>query len=406
MTDAKSTKPEPKSFEERYAALNIEQKEAVDTIAGAVMVVAGPGSGKTELLSLRVANILKQDPDVAPANILCLTFTDAAAFNMRSRLAEFMGRKAYHVAIHTFHSFGSEIINRHPEYFYNGADFAPADDVTQIEILEDILNGLEQGNPLRSEHDGTFSYLRAIKQSIEYLKKAGLTPEKFEMILEKNKKAIAEIDPLIDPIFRDRVSKKMAEPAAALVEQLKTVDKPLRLEDSPPPLERGGVYEPFGRAMGTALEQALDAMEEQGTAPLTAWKKDWTAKGDDGVVHVADLLDIEKMDAIAAIYRAYLAAMRRAGYFDFNDMILDTISALEKNPALRMTIAEQYPYVLVDEFQDTNGAQMQLLKLLTQDAHQSRISWWSAMMIRRSSSSKALRFRMCWIFKRRTLVRN
>src|SRR4051794_33788657 len=104
------------TFAAAYKQLNPEQKKAVDTIDGPVLVVAGPGTGKTQLLSLRVANIIKQT-DTSPSNILCLTFTDNAARNMRERLQSIIGQAAYHVAIHTFHSFGSEIINQFPDYF-------------------------------------------------------------------------------------------------------------------------------------------------------------------------------------------------------------------------------------------------------------------------------------------------
>ena len=100
-------------FQKRYENLNAEQKDAVDTIDGPVMVIAGPGSGKTELLSLRVANILQQT-DTLPSSILCLTYTEAAATNMRKRLAGLIGMDAYKVAIHTFHGLGTEIINKNP----------------------------------------------------------------------------------------------------------------------------------------------------------------------------------------------------------------------------------------------------------------------------------------------------
>ncbi len=94
------------NFESRYKLLNAEQRQAVDTLVGPVMVIAGPGTGKTEILAMRVANILRKDGDVSPSEILCLTFTDAAAWNMRDRLTKLMGGNAYRVAIHTFHSFG------------------------------------------------------------------------------------------------------------------------------------------------------------------------------------------------------------------------------------------------------------------------------------------------------------
>src|SRR6266550_4066639 len=104
------------SFEREYKRLNEAQRQAVDNIEGPLLVVAGPGTGKTQLLSMRVANIIRQT-DTSPANILCLTFTDNAARNMRERLETIIGQSAYHVAIHTFHSFGSEIINQQSDYF-------------------------------------------------------------------------------------------------------------------------------------------------------------------------------------------------------------------------------------------------------------------------------------------------
>ena len=102
------------------------------------MVIAGPGTGKTQVLALRVGNIL-QKTDITPGNILCLTFTDAAAVNMRERLAALIGTRGYKVAVHTFHGFAREVISSYPEYFYQGADFMAADDLTQLELLESVF---------------------------------------------------------------------------------------------------------------------------------------------------------------------------------------------------------------------------------------------------------------------------
>ena len=88
-------------FEDRYQKLNDEQRQAVDTIEGPVLVVAGPGAGKTELLSMRVANILRLT-DALPGNILCLTFTEAAALNMKERLAGLIGPDAYKALVDLF----------------------------------------------------------------------------------------------------------------------------------------------------------------------------------------------------------------------------------------------------------------------------------------------------------------
>jgi DNA helicase-2/ATP-dependent DNA helicase PcrA len=95
-------------FDKQYKGLNAQQKKAVDAIEGAVMVVAGPGTGKTKTLTLRIANILLKT-QVNPENILALTFTEAAAYEMRKRLLGIIGHDAYRVDITTFHSFAGGV---------------------------------------------------------------------------------------------------------------------------------------------------------------------------------------------------------------------------------------------------------------------------------------------------------
>ena len=96
-------------FEQEYKRLNEHQRKAVDKIEGPVMVIAGPGTGKTQILAARIGRILL-DTDTDPSNILCLTYTDAGAIAMRKRLLEFIGPDAYKVGIYTFHGFCNEVI--------------------------------------------------------------------------------------------------------------------------------------------------------------------------------------------------------------------------------------------------------------------------------------------------------
>ena len=196
------------TFQKRYERLNPEQKHAVDTIDGPLMVIAGPGSGKTELLSLRVANILKQT-DTDPRQILCLTFTDAAAVNMRKRLGSLIGQTAYRISINTFHTFGTWIIDRYPEHFYGGAKLQPADELTQIELMDRIIRELEHNNPLRSYHpDKGFIYLNKSIRAISDLKQAGITPDDYYEIIKELKVAYQDLAPIINNIFSQRVTKK------------------------------------------------------------------------------------------------------------------------------------------------------------------------------------------------------
>jgi len=125
-------------FAKEYSKLNEAQKLAVDQIEGPVLVIAGPGTGKTQLLSMRVANIL-QKTDTLPQNILCLTFTDSATATLRKRLTNLIGQTAYDVSINTYHSFGSDLIRRMPEYFVDDSDMRPADDLSIDQTYRDIL---------------------------------------------------------------------------------------------------------------------------------------------------------------------------------------------------------------------------------------------------------------------------
>lgn len=168
------------NFEQRYQRLNPAQREAVDTIEGPVMVVAGPGTGKTQVLTLRIANILRQT-DTPPDAILALTFTQSGAQSMRERLVEFMGSAGYRVNINTFHGFCNEIIQRFPEEFPRIIGSRNASQVEQIKIVEKIINSLNL--ELLRPYGAPFYYLPAVLDAIEKLKKENQTPE----ILAKQK---------------------------------------------------------------------------------------------------------------------------------------------------------------------------------------------------------------------------
>ncbi|KKU87228.1 MAG: UvrD/REP helicase [Microgenomates group bacterium GW2011_GWF2_47_9] len=128
-----------KAFETAYKELNNEQKLAVDTLDGPIMVVAGPGTGKTQTLALRIANILlKTDTD--PDAILALTFTESAAKEMRERLTRFIGAAAYYINISTFHSFCVDVIKTHPSHFTIDPSVEPLSDLEKLKILRRLID--------------------------------------------------------------------------------------------------------------------------------------------------------------------------------------------------------------------------------------------------------------------------
>lgn len=343
-------------FEKRYAALNVNQKKAVDTLDGPIMVVAGPGTGKTELLSVRVANIL-QKTDALPQNILCLTFTDSGTVAMRERLAELLGQDAYKVAIHTFHSFGSEIINRYGEYFYQGAHFRPADELASYELLSGILEQLPHDNPLSSKLNDSFTYLRDIQTSISELKRGGFTPDELDSILTRNDTFIAWLKPKLAAIFSTRTSKKTLPALNSLTSEIEAYEGE--------PLELPG-YHPLNLLIAHSLTRAVETAEaDNSTRPITGWKNTYIEKDAQGAHTLKDERRSEKLHALSGVYYDYLLAMQKAELFDYDDMILRVVNALEYNDELRFSLQEQYQYILVDEFQDTNDAQMRLVWNLT-----------------------------------------
>lgn len=337
-------------FEERYNNLNDAQKRAVDAIEGPVLVVAGPGSGKTELLSLRVANILRRG-NVGPQNILCLTFTETAALNMRQRLLQFIGVDAYRVGIFTFHAFCSHIISRFPEYFYNAAHFTNISDVVRAEVLESIFASLPHGHPLGSYHpEKGYVYLFDVKERIKHIKNGGYTPDEFRAALEF---VISDYKDVHDALSAWPENMRVK----ASISEVESVYKNLlKLSENT-----------TARALVTTLTLALQkAKQENKTASLTRWQNTYTVK-DEGKRILKDFSKRDKAKALCEIYEAYTSILNEKGLYDYDDMIIEVSHALRSNEVLRAEVEEQYQYVLVDEFQDTNEAQMSVVRAITQN---------------------------------------
>ena len=127
------------NYSNYYDQLNSLQKQAVDATEGPLLVLAGPGTGKTQLLSVRAGAIIKQKK-ASPENILILTYTNAAAKAMKDRLAKVIGLAGYDVCACTFHSFANSIIQESEEAANYVADRIQMDDVEKMNAMEYILD--------------------------------------------------------------------------------------------------------------------------------------------------------------------------------------------------------------------------------------------------------------------------
>ncbi len=346
-------------FEEKYSKLNPAQKQAVDQIDGPVMVIAGPGTGKTELLSIRVANILKKT-DTLPQNILCLTFTESGASSMRKRLTEIIGQDAYRVTISTFHSFCVDIINQNSQYFFNNAIFSPTDELTCYEIINNILTEVSFDNPLKTQQDGEYTQIKKILTAISQIKNGGLSCEELSAILDQNDNYLSKCEPIIQNFFVSKINKLTINLAKKAVEQIRAI----KLSGPIP-----GIV-PLPAIIADSLENAVNAAGEKDTKPITAWKNLWLKKDNNKQFIFKSKERQVRLRALNEIYNKYIDAMRSKKLFDYDDMILQVVQKIEQFDDLRYSLQEQYQYILVDEFQDTNMAQMRILYNLTNNPAQ------------------------------------
>lgn len=274
-------------FNAAYAALNSSQKQAVDAIEGPVMVIAGPGTGKTQVLTLRIANILLQT-DTAPESILALTFTKAGARAMRERLRRFVGATAYRIPIYTFHGFCEHLISEYPEQYERIVGSQPITDIEKISFLETILESPEARlfRPVNAPE----YYIAPLQSIISTMKQENVSPDVLANIINQEENLLSEIE---------QYHTKGAHKGKERSEYKKTLEK------------------------------------------------------------------IEKQRTLLFVYRQYEALLQSERRYDFDDMILETVRALSSVESVLQDIQEQFQYVLADEHQDVNGAQNEILSLIT-----------------------------------------
>ena len=186
--------------------LNQKQKEAVEYLEGPLLVLAGPGTGKTQLLSEKVAYILK-NTDTNPENILCLTFTETGASNMRERLKTIVGADGLKVDIGTYHAFGSEILLQYKNYAedYDRRLDVAVDEVTQYKIVKQIQDSLSGRDILRGDS------VKDIVAVISSAKSANLTHEALRTIAEQNIADSEVISKAISPLLKEVVPRNFQE---------------------------------------------------------------------------------------------------------------------------------------------------------------------------------------------------
>jgi DNA helicase-2/ATP-dependent DNA helicase PcrA len=179
---------------ELLAGLNAEQRQAVETVDGPVLIIAGPGSGKTRALTHRIAYIL-QERGASPYSILAVTFTNKAAKEMKDRLERLVGGVARDLTVGTFHNFCVRVLRQHGHHFGLDRSFTIYDTDDQLSVIKRALKDLDL--------DAKQFSPRMILSRISNAKSVRATPDDFRNQAETyNDEIVARVYPVYQQMLK------------------------------------------------------------------------------------------------------------------------------------------------------------------------------------------------------------
>jgi len=252
------------------ASLSAVQREAVEYIDGPSLVIAGAGSGKTRVLTFKIAYLMHHG--YKPWNILALTFTNKAAKEMKDRIAKIVGGDtAQYLVMGTFHSIFSRILRYEADKIGFDRNFTIYDDADSRAVVK-------------------------------------------------------------------AAAKEVLEPMCKTKEQLENALK---------------TYKPqtIASRIGLAKNSMITA-EQYGQTRILVERD-----------------TLNRIPETHKIYRVYERLLRENNAMDFDDLLFNTYQLLKQHEDIRRKYAEQFKFILVDEYQDTNVVQQKILELLAQDHH-------------------------------------
>ena len=336
--------------------LNEKQKQAVEYLDGPLLVLAGPGTGKTQLLSEKVAYIL-QNTDTNPENILCMTFTESGALNMRERLKSIIGKDGMKVNINTYHAFGSDILAQYKNYAvdYDRRLDAAIDEVTQYKIVKSIQDGLNGRDILRGDA------IKDIISVISSAKSAGLQAFDLEKIAKQNMADSKVLSETISPLLKNVVPRAFKESYDNAYQPIYEILKPYTEGE----IIIKGVERSIGEMARDLKAATIEAESLEKIKPLSAWKDKYFEKDDRGNYRLKDVVANKKLLSLAGVMAEYDKYLQENGLYDFDDMIEEAVRVLKTDAGFKATLSERYQFIMLDEFQDTNPSQFAIIKELT-----------------------------------------
>ena len=274
---------------------NAMQQKCIDNIDGKYLVLAGPGTGKTFTIIQRIKEMILRG--INPEKILCLTFTEAAANEMKVRLEKELNKINTGVNIYTYHGFCYEVIENNSEDFDMPENFKIISEAISRAFIKECI---EELNPkaFRNANNDPYPYINIIVKRIETIKRNQYTKEEYFNNIKHN--------PDWEP--------KLIKDKAKLEEKIKSGD--------------------------TRTKTLIKDIQEH----------------EERIAKAVELWDF---------YELYQQKMQKNKYLDFNDMIGFVINKFSQSPSFLEKIANNYEYILVDEYQDTNKAQNTIVFELT-----------------------------------------
>jgi DNA helicase-2/ATP-dependent DNA helicase PcrA len=247
------------------SGLNPEQRAAVDHGEGPLLVVAGAGTGKTRVITHRIAHLIESDR-AKPSQVLALTFTEKAAREMEERLYELIGWQSFQVPVMTFHAFGTELLGRFATHIGRSVRGGLLNETQKTLLLKQHINRVHLS--YYGQQSDMYEFLDGVVAYIGSLQNEGVSAEGYESYVA-------------------------------------------HLSNDP-----AGMH----------------------------------------------LRDVDEQVDLAKLFRLYETVKAETGTFDYNDQLQIPLRILIERPNLAERLAQEYRYVLVDEYQDTNSTQDQLLR--------------------------------------------
>ena len=286
---------------------NDRQLECINTHNGPVMVLAGPGTGKTTTVIKRIQKMLESGIDAD--SILALTFSEAAANEMKMRLLKAVGSKASSVSIHTYHAFCADIIAQNSLKFELIEDFSILDNLNKHRIMKEAVNEYRPRHLVTKRSDAYY-YIPHLLAAVHNIKLNRITKDKYFEILNNSLEWKTGFLSLKDEL--------------KIQEELDKKGKRNRLK--------------------TTLKE-IESLDNKIKKATETWD----------------------------IYEKYSQKLLQQGFIDFDDMINLVLDAFDNDPMFLEEVRSNYTYILVDEYQDTNHSQNELIFKLASDNKEANI---------------------------------